>query len=208
MLTGLTSGLPGALGTTAGAGGSLPGTITSIVGGLGGPGPGPDISTGQSGLAFSHGDLFLADFGIVRALSAKTDVLSTVVGPASGDASRDGGLATSFEAVTSGIVVDRPGNLLLSAPGHLWVAARSTGTFYGRAMVKGRIYAVAKLAKGTSAQAVDSRGNLVLADRLANKVLVLALRSGRFYGRTMVAGRTYPVAGTGRRARPETAVLR
>jgi hypothetical protein len=64
-------------------------------------------------------------------------------------------------------------------------------------MAKGHVYAVARLPRVISALAVDPHGNFVLASPDGNKVLVLARRSGVFYGRAMTAGRTYTVAGTG-----------
>lgn len=80
----------------------------------------------------------LTDYGSVREVDERTDVLTTPVGPLLSDNSRLGGLATSFFLTASGrILVDRVGNLMLSAPGRLLVAARSTGSFYGRRMVRG-----------------------------------------------------------------------
>ena len=150
------------------------------------------------GLAFADGALYLTDYGSVREVDARTDVLTTPVGPLLSDNSRLGGLATSFFLTASGrILADRAGNLLLSAPGRLLVAARSTGTFYGHPMVRGHIYAIARLPQGAAALAVDAHGNFVLADPADNKILVLARRSGVFYGRAMTAWRAYTVAGTG-----------
>ncbi len=68
-------------------------------------------------------------------------------------------------------------------------------------MVKGHIYAVARLPHGASASAFDPNGNVVLVDPSANKILVLALRSGKFYGRSMIKGQSYPVAGSGAHGR-------
>jgi sugar lactone lactonase YvrE len=64
-------------------------------------------------------------------------------------------------------------------------------------MAKGHVYAIAKLRHVATTVAVDPHGNFVLANPGASKIVVLARRTGVFYGRAMTAGRTYPVAGTG-----------
>jgi hypothetical protein len=92
------------------------------------------------------------------------------------------------------------------------VVAASTGTFYGQAMTAGDIYTVAgdgnKVYSGdggpaTSAGisptevAVDPAGNLVIADAANNRVRLVAVRTGTFYGQAMTAGDIYTVAGDG-----------
>ncbi len=47
--------------------------------------------------------------------------------------------------------------------------------------------------------AVDTAGNVVIADTGNNRVRVVAARTGTFYGQTMTAGDIYTVAGTGAR---------
>ena len=94
----------------------------------------------------------------------------------------------------------------------------STGTFYGQAMTAGDIYTVASngLTPGfgagysgdgrpaTTGQlnfphgvAVDSAGNLVIADYANDVVRVVAARTGTFYRQKMTAGDIYTVAGGG-----------
>jgi sugar lactone lactonase YvrE len=46
--------------------------------------------------------------------------------------------------------------------------------------------------------AVDSAGNLLIADYSNNRIRVVAARTGRFYGRPMIARRIYTIAGDGR----------
>jgi hypothetical protein len=48
-----------------------------------------------------------------------------------------------------------------------------------------------------SGVAVDPAGNLVVTDSFNQRVRVIALRSGTFYGRAMTAGDIYTVAGNG-----------
>src|SRR5262249_12514288 len=173
------------------------GTITSFAGGVGGPGIATEFGVSPYGLAFANGDLYVATYRLVRETGGRTDFMTTPVGPVVSDSSHNGGLAESFALTASSIMADGAGNLLLSTPGHIWVVAHSTGNIYGRAMVKGHIYSVAKVRPGASARAIDPHGNFVLANQFGNKILVHAMRSGDFYGRPMVAGRTYTVAGTG-----------
>jgi DNA-binding beta-propeller fold protein YncE len=94
------------------------------------------------------------------------------------------------------------------------VAARS-GTFYGQAMIAGNIYTVAGNgnpgfsgdgAPATQAElnspsgiAVDATGNVMVADLGNDRVRVVAVRSSRFYGRSMKAGDIYTGAGNGHR---------
>jgi len=91
--------------------------------------------------------------------------------------------------------------------------AVKTGTFYGRAMKADDIYTVAgdgtfgfsgdggpatKAELGTPAGVTtDNAGNLVIADTHNQRVRVVAVKSGTFYGRSMTAGNIYTVAGNG-----------
>jgi ribulose-5-phosphate 4-epimerase/fuculose-1-phosphate aldolase len=116
---------------------------------------------------------------------------------------------------TCGVAVDHTGNLVIADTGNerIRVAAHRTGTFYGRAMTAGDIYAVAGNGRegfsgdggpATAAEfyqpegvTVDGAGNLVIADTFNQRVRVAAHRTGTFYGRAMTAGDIYTVAGTG-----------
>jgi ribulose-5-phosphate 4-epimerase/fuculose-1-phosphate aldolase len=140
----------------------------------------------------------------------------TVAGNGTAGYSGDGGPATSAEL--SGpidVAVDGTGNLIISDGNgeRIRVVAAATGTFYGRAMTAGDIYTVAgNGAAGfsgdggpaTSAEiwgpagvTVDGSGNLVFVDSQNNRVRVVAVRSGTFYGAPMIAGDIYSIAGTG-----------
>src|SRR5262249_59803500 len=87
--------------------------------------------------------------------------------------------------------------------------AAKTGTFYGQAMTAGHIYKVVGGGTGglggpaTSFSlggsppprlTVDAAGNLGIAD---GHVLVVAAKTGTFYGQARTAGGLYTVAGGG-----------
>jgi hypothetical protein len=91
------------------------------------------------------------------------------------------------------------------------VVAVRTGTFYGRAMTAGDIYTIAGTGHlgfsgdggpATAAElgfpsgaAVDSAGNVVIADSLNARLRVVAATTGTFYGQPMTAGDIYTVGG-------------
>src|SRR5439155_1190288 len=140
----------------------------------------------------------------------------TVAGNGTTGFSGDGGPATSAELDSPrGVTVDGDGNLVISDRGNnrVRVVAASSGTLYGQAMTAGDVYTVAgtgtlgfsgdggpaisaQLA-GPDQAAVDSAGNLVIADSGNNRVRVVAAGSGTFYGQAMTAGNIYTVAGSG-----------
>ena len=140
----------------------------------------------------------------------------TVAGNGTQGFSGDGGPATNAEFNgLAGVAVGVAGNLVIADTqnNRIRVAAASTGTFYGQAMTAGDIYTVA--GNGTSGfagdrgpaakaelnfpggVAVNSAGNLVIADTQNNRVRVVAARGGTFYGQAMTAGDIYTVAGGG-----------
>ena len=93
------------------------------------------------------------------------------------------------------------------------VAAASTGTFYSQPMTAGDIYTVAGNGTpgysgdggpATKAEvqtpegvAVDSAGDLLIADTGNMRVRMVAAATGTFYGQPMTAGDIYTVAGNG-----------
>jgi NHL repeat-containing protein len=85
--------------------------------------------------------------------------------------------------------------------------------FYGQRMAAGDIYtiagngtagfagdggpAVAAELENPSGVAVDGAGNLVVTDSFNQRLRVVAVKTGMFYGRQMTAGDMYTVAGNG-----------
>ena len=111
------------------------------------------------------------------------------------------------------VTVDGAGNLVIAdqqTAGR--VVAETTGTFYGQPMTAGDIYTVAGNGgtgfagdggKATKAHVVNpagvtvDQGNLVIADTGDNRIRVVAVTTGTFYGQSMTAGDIYTVAGGG-----------
>jgi YVTN family beta-propeller protein len=155
------------------------------------------VSTGTFyGVAMTAGDIY------------------TVAG--GGGSFADGVRATSAQLdVPRGVVVDGAGNLVIAllADGRVRVVAVSTGTFYGVAMTAGDIYTVAGNGtqgysgdggpassasfNGVLQVALDREGNLVLDDFNNQRVRMVAVSTGTFYGVAMTAGDIYTVAGNG-----------
>ena len=140
----------------------------------------------------------------------------TIAGDGTAGYSGDGGPATAAELnAPSWAVVDGDGNVIIAdtSNNRVRVVAARTGTFYGQAMTAGDIYTVAgdgtagysgDGGPGPAAEldsptglALDSAGNLVIADFFNDRVRVVAASTGTFYGQAMTAGDIYTVAGDG-----------
>ena len=145
----------------------------------------------------------------------------TVAGTGTAGYSGDGGPAGAAELHgPKGVAVDGAGNLVIGDEinDRVRVVAEHTGSFYGKAMTAGDIYTVASNGftpgfgagysgdgrPATTGQlnfphgvAVDSAGNLVIADYANDVVRVVAARTGTFYRQKMTAGDLYTVAGGG-----------
>ena len=128
-----------------------------------------------------------------------------------------GGPATSAVlGFPSGLAVDQAGNLLVAdfSDNAVFAIAGTSGTYYGQSMTGGDIYTIADSsgAEGdtgdggaaTSATldspsdvAVDSVGNVLIADTFNNAIRVIAASTGTYYGQSMTAGDMYTLAGLG-----------
>jgi NHL repeat-containing protein len=133
--------------------------ITTIAGGVGGPGPASEIPAGGCVVTYAGGSLYTqSSAGAIRQISTSTGHLSTVVGTGVIGPATDGisGPASNLEPSSCGIAVDAHGNLLFSDGEHLGlgsgpvegnnlvrVLAKATGRFYGRAMTAGDVYTIA-----------------------------------------------------------------
>ena len=160
------SPVTGAREVPARAGGGI---ITTVAGGVGGPGPASTVAVSpcagldgdfndplQCDVTFADGRLYVteafAGLNVVRSVDFATGRLTTPVGDGFGGFGGfggDGGWARSAE-------LNRPGSV-----------------------------------------AADRHGNLIVADTANNRIRVVAARRGVFYGVKMTAGHIYTVAGTG-----------
>jgi sugar lactone lactonase YvrE len=138
----------------------------------------------------------------------------TIAGTGAVGHSGDGGPASIATLDNpQAIAIDPAGNVLIAdtRSNRLRVVAETSGTFYGQAMNAGFIYTVA--GGGTAGTgngipattatlgfangvAVDGSGNLVIATS-KQRVRVVAVTTGTFYGQAMTAGDIYTVAGSG-----------
>jgi hypothetical protein len=204
-------------GSAAVAASAVPaGTISTIAGGVGGPGLATSLFLAYPcGVTYGAGHLEIADSTTIRQVS-QSDSLTTPAGVGIPGYTPDGTpAATSELASACGVAVDGHGNLVLAVSGSnvIRVAAASSGTFYGRPMRAGDLYTVAGNGTAgfagdggpaTSAElrspnsvAVDSAGNLVIADWANSRIRVVAASTGTFYGQAMTAGDIYTVSGDG-----------
>jgi hypothetical protein len=116
-----------------------------------------------------------------------------------------------------GLAVEGAGNVIVTTGYQVWVAAESTGQFFGHAMRAGHLYHLAGLRvdahtqfpvrgsggdgaaasraqfSGLKGVAVDQAGNVVVADQ--TRIRVIAASSGTCYGQQMTQGDIYTIAG-------------
>jgi hypothetical protein len=189
------------------------GVISTLTGGVGGPGAATKVALPDPcGLAVAAGNLYVADDVSLRKVSS-AGFLTTpagtgnTIGPLG-----DGGPAVRASVRTCGIAVDHAGNLMIAdgGNGRIRVVPARNGTFYGQAMTAQHIYTVAgggtadpgdggpatAAALGAADVRVDGAGNLVIADG-RNRVRVVAVSTGTFYGQAMTARHIYTVAAGG-----------
>src|SRR5579859_7106010 len=140
----------------------------------------------------------------------------TVAGNGTPGFSGDGGPATHALLMNPYCVgTDAAGNTVICDLNNerIRVVAKTSGTFYGQAMTAGHIYTVAgnglqgysgDCGPATQAElfspmsvAADPHGNLVIDDNTNDRIRLVAVKTGTFYGQAMTAGDIYTVAGNG-----------
>lgn len=174
------------------------GTITTVAGGAAVPGfsgdGGPAVGAGLNlpgGLAVdANGNIYIADVGNNRIRKVNTaGVISTVAGNGTKGFSGDGGPATSaslnLDSAHEGLAVDGAGNLYIPDPGNnrvrkvdssgviTTIAGSGAGNFSG----DGSPAVSAGLNKPTDV-ALDSAGNIYIADTTNNRVRKIAAAAG------------------------------
>jgi trimeric autotransporter adhesin len=200
------------------------GIISTVAGGIGGPGPARTVAfelTPRS-VTFGGGYLYIVD-GAVRKVNPRTGYLTTPVGAYSMPTFGfpyvpvgDGWLASKTDLSADTAALAPGGNIAIADTGDYRVrlVPDRSGTYYGVKMIARHIYTVAgngsagysgdrgpatlALVNVPGGIAVDHSGNLVVADTGNYVVRVIAARSGTFYGIKMRAGYIYTVAGDGR----------
>ncbi len=149
-----------------------------------------------------------------RAMTARD--IYTIAGKGGAGFSGDGGPAVKARLHRpTGVALDAAGNVLISDSFNerIRVVATATGTFYGRAMTAGDIYTIAGNGTqgfsgdggpATAAElntplraTADAADNVVISDSFNQRLRVLAVKTGTFYGRAMTAGDIYTIAGNG-----------
>jgi hypothetical protein len=201
-----------------------PWAISTIAGGVGGPGRATAIALSRPcGLAFAAGRAFIGQSTMVRTVDPATDLLSTPAGvgvkrlfPSVGLFSPDGTAASAANLDGAcGVAADAGGDLALTAANsdQVQFVPVTTGTYFGQSMTGGGIYLIAgdgsfrysgdgglatKAGLGYPAGvALDGSGNLVIADESSSRIRVVAQSTATFYGQPMTAGDIYTVAGDG-----------
>ena len=140
----------------------------------------------------------------------------TIAGNGKRAFSGEGGPAAAAQlSLPGGVALDGAGNLVVADTGNdrVRVSAAASGTFYGQAMTAGDIYTI--VGTGTAglsgdggpataaelinpqAVALDGSGNVLIDDTGSNRIRVVAVGTGTFYGKAMTAGDIYTIAGTG-----------
>jgi sugar lactone lactonase YvrE len=211
--------VPAVAGPALAAAGSPPpaaGRITTVAGGAGGPGPGRSVAVVPCDVILTGGRVLFSDQnGALRQLNPRTGGLTTVAGNGVPLYSGDGGPAANAGlAGPCMLAADRAGDVALADQLRVRLIAARTGSLFGQPVSAGHIYTVAggggsccvPPAGGipatsfyllSTAVAFDQAGNLLLAASGIPEVLVVAVRSGSFYGQSMTAGDIYSIAGTG-----------
>ena len=198
------------------------GTISTIAGSATGvPGSSSALLDGPESVAVDgSGNVYIADMfnNRVQEVTAGGNV-KTIAGSATGSAgtSGDGGPATSaLLSGPAGVAVDSSGDLFIAdaSNNRIQEIYATGGNSWGKAMTAGDIYTVAGSASGgfgTSGDgrpaatallahpvglAVDSSGDLYIADTDNNRVQEIATTSGTQWGQSMTANAVYTIAGS------------
>jgi sugar lactone lactonase YvrE len=178
---------------------TLTGLITTIAGtgvsgfsGDGGPATAAQLTLPIFVARDAAGNLFIVDDVRIRKITAATGVISTVAGTGTVGLSADGGQATAAELwYPTGVAVDGAGNVFIAEASRVRKVTAATGiisTIAGSASSgfdgDGGPATAAHLA-GAAGVALDSAGNVYIADRYNHRIRKVAVATGII---TTVAG--------------------
>jgi sugar lactone lactonase YvrE len=173
-----------------------PGTIVTAAGngtvgssGDGGVATSAELNVPDGVAEDSAGNLYIADAlnDVIRKVTAATGVITTIAGNGTAGFSGDGGAATSAELSTpAGVAVDSAGNLYIADEGNQRIRAVSAGTGQittiagnGTAGFSGDNGAAASAELNfPGGVAIDSAGNLYIADSLNNRIRKVSAATG------------------------------
>jgi hypothetical protein len=177
------------------------GIISTVAGGVGGPGRATSIAISPCGVRWAGGWLYIGDSSTVRRVSTATDALTTVAGDNAAGPADDSGAATgSALSQACGTVLDQAGNLVIAAGSQVRAVAARTGTFYGQQMTAGHIYTVAGTAAGSRDGGPDGDGGRATSATLSDAVDVTFDRAGNLLiadsGQSMGCGGCNPPVGS------------
>jgi hypothetical protein len=119
------------------------GVISTVAGGVGGPGRATSVAINPCGVRWTGGWLYIGEGAMVRRVSMATDGLTTVTGDNAAGPLDGSGTAAASPVGGCSPTLDRAGNLVIPAGEQVLVVATRTGTFYGQAMTAGHTYTIA-----------------------------------------------------------------
>jgi len=194
-VSGLVLAAAGFAGPAGGARAWAPGGIIStIAGGVGGPGRATTVAIGPCAVDSAGGWLYIGDGSMVRRVSAATDELTTVAGDNAAGPLDGSGAATSGPlSQACGTALDPAGNLVIAAGPQVLVLAARTGTFYGRHMTAGHTYTVAGTAAVSRNGGPDGDGGPATRATLSDAADVAFDQAGNL----LIADSGQPMACTG-----------
>ncbi|HEY2577745.1 MAG TPA: hypothetical protein VGI74_15675 [Streptosporangiaceae bacterium] len=179
------AGVSARAGAVQDTGAARAGVISTVAGGVGGPGLGTNVALDYACSVTSAGHFVYVGDGLVQRLDEATGVLTTPAGGVRRESVQatvhvpvgDGGPATEAATNACGTAIDKHGNLVLAdgGDGLVRLVAASSGTFYGQVMTAGDIYHVAG---GGSGQGIAGNGGPAVSATLADPVAVAVDRAG------------------------------
>lgn len=140
---GLTGASAGAMAGAATAGAVPGGTISTVAGGVGGPGPARSVAMSACGLKTAGAWLFIGTGSAMRRENIRTGALTTVAGNDAAGPTGDGGVATATASGACGVAVDSAGDLAIADGLVVKLVPAKTGAYHGITMTAGHIYTVA-----------------------------------------------------------------